>query len=478
MRLELFWRTSTFQLSVVYALIFALVTTGLLGEVYLRSAAYMTGRADAMLAAEADALGRAPVEDVARRITEIRMVDGGRTSEFGLFAPDGRWLAGGLRLSPPGLTVGGPPVEEQVFAGRPARLRLIARRLPEGAELVVGRNVDPLREVERLIASALIVTGLVAVSGGVVCGLALSLAPIRRLRALERISREIAAGDMSRRMPASRRGDELDMFADVVNAMVEEIERLMAEVKASADTLAHDLRTPLTRVRGRLDRLQALGGEGQAEVALAVEEIETVMERFRAILRISEIEVSARRAGFASTDLADLLQQVLELYQPLAEHLGVSLTGAGGGPVLVHADRQLLFEALANLVDNSLKFAGPGAHVRLTLAGAPEAVSIIVEDNGPGVPESERSAVLSRFYRGERDRHTPGSGLGLAVVAAIVRLHRWRLSLEDAKPGLRVVIEGGAPGQATASDSRFPALDQLRTALRRRATEAQASTDR
>jgi signal transduction histidine kinase len=473
MRPELFWRTSTFQLSVVYALVFALVTTALLGAVYVRSATYMTGRADAILEAEARSMERSSPGDIARRITEVLAFDGGRTSQFGLFDAHGRWLAGGLRRPPPGVRPGGAPEEKDVDVGRPARLRLISRRLPGGGELVVGRNVDPSREVERLIASALAWTGVVAVSGGLVCGLALSLAPIRRLRGLERISREIAAGDMSRRMPASGRGDELDMFVEVVNAMVEEIERSMAEVKASADTLAHDLRTPLTRVRARLNRLHDLGGAGTEEVGLALEEIETLMERFRAILRISEIEVSARRAGFAPTDLAELVAEVLDLYQPLAEHLGVTLTG-DASPLVVQADRRLLFEALANLVDNALKFSGAGARVSLRLESGAGTLRLVVQDDGPGVPERERSAVLNRFYRGERDRLTPGSGLGLAVVAAIVRLHRWRLRLEDAGPGLRVVIEGGPPEgfDAEAPSSRFRP-ERLRAAIRRRATAVQ-----
>ena len=468
MRLSQVRRTTTFRLSVRYGLIFALFASLLLGGVYWRSAAYMTTRADAILQSQAEALARTPKDDLARRMTDVLAMTGGRTSAFGLFSGDGRWQAGDLRRLPPRLHPGGPAVEEDVTTGRPARLRLIARRLPSGAELVVGRNVDSLREVERLIATALVWTGLVAVAGGLLCGLALGLAPLRRLRTLEQISRDIAAGDMSRRMPASRRGDELDMFVATVNAMVEEIERLMAEVKASADTLAHDLRTPLTRVRARLNRLRELGGEGAEEAALAMEEVETVMERFRAILRISEIEVSARRAGFAPIDIAAVVAEVMELYQPLAEHLGVALAASAPAPVVAQADRGLLFEALANLVDNALKFAGPGAHVRLTLEGGADAVRLVVEDDGPGVPEGERSAVLNRFYRGERDRLTPGSGLGLAVVAAIVRLHHWRLRLEDAGPGLRVVIEGGGTERRDAPPR--PRLDQLRAALRRRAT--------
>jgi len=253
--------------------------------------------------------------------------------------------------------------------------------------------------------------------------------------------REIAAGDLKHRMPVSSRHDELDMFAATVNHMVEEVERLMAEVKGATETIAHDLRTPLTRARARLSRLeQALGeADPRAEDALLViDELDTVLGRFTAILRISELEAQRRRVGFVSVDPGELVRQAAELYGPVAEARGVSLLALADSPPPVEADPKLLFEALSNLVDNAIKFTPEGGRVQVR---AETGRRIVVEDNGPGVPEAELAAVTQRFYRSERDRLTPGSGLGLSIVSAIVRLHGFALHLEDARPGLKAVID-------------------------------------
>jgi signal transduction histidine kinase len=267
---------------------------------------------------------------------------------------------------------------------------------------------------------------------------ALSLGPIRRLRLLQEAGHDIASGNLKRRMPASARGDELDMFAGTVNYMLGEVERLMGEVKTSSETIAHDLRTPLTRARSQLHRLEQSPRVEPADIAQVTAELDEVLERFIAILRISELESRARSAGFAPVDLDKTLRHVAELYQPLAEDDGVRLSVVSTPGVAVEADAKLLFEAISNLVDNAIKFTGAGGEVRLELAPGPQ---IAVQDDGPGVPQDERTAVLRRFYRSERDRLTPGSGLGLSIVAAIVRLHRFRLELQDAQPGLRAVID-------------------------------------
>jgi len=258
---------------------------------------------------------------------------------------------------------------------------------------------------------------------------------------LQAAGREIAAGDLTRRMPVSSRHDELDMLAATVNHMVAEVERLMAEVRGVTETIAHDLRTPLTRARARLHRLeQALGpDDSRAEEARWItQELDTVLDRFRALLRISELEAKARRAGFASVDPAVLVRQAGELYAPVAEEQGVSLTWSAEAQPPIQADPRLLIEALSNLVDNALKFTPAGGHVAVALEAGPR---IVVQDYGPGLPEGEQAAVLQRFYRAERDRLTPGSGLGLSIVAAIVRLHGFALRLEDGRPGLRAVID-------------------------------------
>jgi len=222
--------------------------------------------------------------------------------------------------------------------------------------------------------------------------------------------------------------------------MVEEVERLMAEVKGATETIAHDLRTPLTRARARLSRLQqALGADDPRteEVLWVTDELDAVLGRFAAVLRISELEARRRREGFVAVDPADLVRQAAELYGPLAEARGVTLQ-AGGESSLIEADPKLLFEAVSNLVDNAIKFTPEGGRVAVRAEAGPR---IVVEDNGPGVPESEQAAVLQRFYRGEGSRLQPGSGLGLSIVQAIVRLHGFVFRLEDAHPGLRAVID-------------------------------------
>lgn len=440
MRLSEVWRTTTFRLSVLFGLLFAVGTVALLAMVYLQSAVYLTHRVDRILDAEAAAELRMPPSEL-RQTIESEIIINGRTSLFALFSAHGARIAGNLRALPRGLVVGGRPIEMAATPEFPASARLLARRLPSGEVLVVGRDIDQLREIRRIIASALIWSGSLIILAGLTCGVALSAGPLRRLRALQEAGHGIAAGDLKRRMPSSGQGDELDMFAGTVNHMLGEVERLMSEVKTSSDMIAHDLRTPLTRARAQLHRLGQSAAAGPADIARVTAQLDEVLDRFIAILRISEIETRARSAGFTSTDLGAILERAAELYQPLAEEAGVRITVAAARPAVVEADPKLLFEAVSNLVDNAIKFTGGGGRVQLRLDAGADGPRIIVQDDGPGVPADERTAVLQRFYRSERDQLTPGSGLGLSIVAAIVRLHRFRLELQNSAPGLRVVIE-------------------------------------
>ena len=440
MRFSEVWRTSTFRLSLLYGGLFIVGAVALLAMVYVRSAVYLTHRVDDILAAEASAqMSEAP--DRLKPTIDAALVINGRTSVFALFTPDGKRETGNLIAIPKGLTPGRRPVEMGVTPDFPASARLIAKRLPSGEVLVVGRDINQLREIRRIIASALIWSGVLIIVAGLACGVALSLGPIRRLRLLQAAGHDIAGGNLKRRMPASKRGDELDMFAGTVNYMLGEVERLMGEVKTSSETIAHDLRTPLTRARAQLHRLEQAPKVTPDEIGRVTAELDEVLERFIAILRISELESRARSAGFAAVDLDRTLRQVGELYQPLAEDAGLRLDIVSAPGLTVEADGKLLFEALSNLVDNAIKFTGPGGGVKLMLEATPQGPRLTVQDNGPGVPKEERTAVLQRFYRSDRDRLTPGSGLGLSIVAAIVRLHRFRLELLDAEPGLRVVID-------------------------------------
>ena len=443
MQIRALLRTATFRLSALYALIFALALVTLLGLVYLRSAVYLTQRVDGILATEAAALVGSPPSEVEQRIDEALTLDGKKNNVFALFSPSGEQLAGNLAAVPQRLKPGGPPVEIAPTTAFPAPARLIARRLASGEVLVVGRDVDQLQEMRGIIASALIWSGGAVILAGLACGVAFSVSPLRRLRVLQDACAEIAAGDLTRRLPISGRRDELDLFATTVNYTMGEVERLLREVKGATETIAHDLRTPLTRARAQLHRLQQTAPEQAPELARVTAELDEVLERFRALMRITELESRDRQAGFVRTDLADLVAGVAELYAPLAEENGVAFAWTAPQAVRVDADPKLMFEAVSNLVDNAIKFTGQGGKVVLRLAAEAGAPRIEVEDNGPGIPPSERTAVLQRFYRGERDRMIPGSGLGLSIAAAIVRLHRFELELADAQPGLRAAIVCG-----------------------------------
>ncbi|MEK6291955.1 MAG: HAMP domain-containing sensor histidine kinase [Paraburkholderia tropica] len=248
------------------------------------------------------------------------------------------------------------------------------------------------------------------------------------------------------------------MLADLVNRMLDEVERLMAEVKSACDGIAHDLRTPLTRLRLRLshaaDSMQRRGEPAIANVLVdARNEADTVLERFAALLRISEIGAIKRRSGFAQVALPALVDELCDLYAPLAEEKDVELRIAVAEVAPIHADRALLFEAFSNLLDNAIKFAPRGGFVSVTLRASDAGPRFSVTDNGPGIAPEERDAVLGRYYRSEAARHVPGTGLGLGIVAAVLRLHDFRLSIGDADPQTLAVSTMNATSATSATSA-------------------------
>jgi signal transduction histidine kinase len=434
-------RTTTFRLTVLYGLLFALGTIALLGMIYLRSAGYLTQRVDGILNTEADGLARSPRAGLRERLAEELTLNGSRTNIFGLFTAGGERVAGNLQVLPAALLKSNAPVEIPPTAEFPGVARLIARHLPSGEILVVGRDISQLQQMRQIITQALTWSGVLILVAGLALGVILSAAPLQRLRRLQAVARDIARGDLKRRMPVSDRGDELDTFASAVNFMIGEVERLMAEVKGATEVIAHDLLSPLASASVQLRRIQRSDVYDPQAVERVAARIEEVSERFRAIMRIAELDVRQRRAGFASIDLSEVIEPISELYQPLAESNGVRLLATTQRGTTVEGDAKLLFEAVSNLVDNAVKFSGRGSTVRVHHGPDPQRPQIIVEDDGPGIPALERSLVLQRFYRGERSRPVVGSGLGLSVVTAIVRLHEFRLTLEDANPGVRAIID-------------------------------------
>lgn len=445
MRFRELSRTTTFRLTILYGVLFALGTIALLWMVYVRSAVYLTSRVDGILNTEADALLRSPRPGLRQRVIEELTLNGERNNIFGLFTARGEWVAGNMKSIPASLRTNSRPMELPPTTEFPASVRLVARQLPTGETLVVGRDVGQLREMRAIITSALTWSGVSILLVGLGFGTALSIAPLNRLRRLQSVAQDIARGDLKRRMPTGQRGDELDTFADTVNHMVSEVERLMSEVQGATAVIAHDLLSPLATAALQLRRLHQAENPEKKDIARVAGRIEEVLERFRAILRIAELEARQRRAGFRQVDLAEVVAPVAELYAPLAEAAGVRLLPLAERGATVEADPKLLFEALSNLIDNAIKYAGPGSTVQVRTGKDPSRPQLIVQDNGPGIPTQERAAVLQRFYRCERTSRTPGSGLGLSVVATIARLHDFELILEDADPGVRAIINAGPP---------------------------------
>ncbi len=453
MRFNELWRTTTFRLTILYGGLFALGTLALLWMVYLQSVVYMTSRVDRILNAQADALVRSPRPGLRQRLIEDLTLNDDRINMFALFSADGRRLAGNLDALPPTLQPNSRPIEIAPTSEFPSNARVISRRLPTGEILVVGRDVGQLQQMRAIIASALTWSGVLILLIGLACGTALSIGPLRRVRRLQEVAQDIERGDLKRRMPTSQRRDELDMFADTVNHMMSEVEGLMSEVKSATAVIAHDLLSPLASATQQLRRLQSADSVSTDDLGRVAERIEAVLERFRAILRIAELESRQRRAGFKHIDLRDVVIPAVDLYAPLAEEAGVRLLAIVEHGASVEADPKLLFEAVSNLIDNAIKFTGRGSTVQVRVGKDPARPQLIVQDDGPGIPSSERGAVLQRFYRAEGSRMIPGSGLGLSVVAAIVRLHDFELVLEDGAPGLRVIIEG-QPVERPVPESR------------------------
>ncbi|MDO7910568.1 HAMP domain-containing sensor histidine kinase [Pseudomonas sp. 22-AL-CL-001] len=321
----------------------------------------------------------------------------------------------------------------------------VAIKVQDGRWLVLVRDNGSLFVVTRIILHALLWGISLTLIPGFAGWYLLRRRPLKRIRAVQASAELIVAGDLTHRLPLSSRRDELDMLAAIVNAMLDRIERLMHEVKGVCDNIAHDLRTPLTRLRAQLYRIRQQNGDDWADAPAldqAISDTDTLMARFRGLLRISELEDRRRRAGFVDIDPTELLVELHDFYLPLAEDGGISLSLVQPSRLpAVHGDRELLFEALANLVGNAIKFTPEGGQVRIDAAVDGKVLSIAVEDSGPGIPESERQAVLKRFYRSEEGHRHAGFGLGLSIVAAIVDLHGFQLEVGvGALGGARLVL--------------------------------------
>ena len=306
--------------------------------------------------------------------------------------------------------------------------------LPGGFRLLVGRDVRGRVQLRQLLTSTLLSSMLVVALLGT-AGALLIRNLFRRMA--------IAGGDLTPRVRRTGGGDEFDRMAESINTMLERIAKLMDGVRQVSNAIAHDLRTPITRARARLEdaALHARSeGELRAGVERAVADLDGVTAVFQALMRIAEIEVGARRSAFAEVDLGPLLADLADLYGAVAEEHGLILRLEVPDTLAILGDRDLLQQAVANLLDNAIKFSPRGGQITLSATRADRIVTLSVADQGPGIPEADRPRAAERFFRGETARNTPGSGLGLALVQAVAVLHDGVLVLEDAHPGLRASV--------------------------------------
>jgi signal transduction histidine kinase len=312
--------------------------------------------------------------------------------------------------------------------------------LMNGDHLLVGRDVHTRVLLRRLLTDALL-WGLIVVFATASAGGFVVRSLFRRtLASVSATAQAIAAGDFTRRVTVSPRGDEFDQLAETINDMLDRIARLMDGVRQVSNAIAHDLRTPITRARARLEEA-ATHAESAPELRAAVErattDLDGIVAVFQALLRIAEIEAGSRRSAFAAIDLVPLLADVVELYGPVAEGKDLRLDVDIPELLPAYGDRELIQQAVANLVDNAVKFSPEGGAVEVSATATPAGAEIVVADQGPGIPPADRERATERFYRGETARSTPGAGLGLALVQAVAQLHGGTLILEDDRPGLR-----------------------------------------
>jgi signal transduction histidine kinase len=455
------FRTTTFKLTLVYLTVFAMFAVFLLGYFALNTRRLVTEQITETVDAEITGLQEQYRLGGIRRI--VIVVDGrARRPGSSLYLVTtfaGEALAGNVTALQPGildkegwtetayrrLDETEPPEHHD----HSALVRV--SQLPGGFRLLVGRDLEERERLYHIILGAGRWSIAIVIVLGLAGGLFVTRRVLRRVDAMTETTRSIMAGDLGERLPVAGTGDELDRLAENLNAMLERIEALMHGLKEVSDNIAHDLKTPLTRLRNRTEQaLRTAKSEPEYRAALeaTIEESDGLIATFNALLMIARAESGQARDNMTEFDAAEIAKDIGELYEPLAEKKGLALKVEAGAPAPVHGNRELVSQALANLVDNAIKYAEPreppanGATPQIVVRALSEGDRILltVADNGPGVPEADRGRVVERFVRLEQSRSKPGSGLGLSLASAVARLHGGELTLEENHPGLKSII--------------------------------------
>jgi signal transduction histidine kinase len=458
--------TTAFRTALVYACVFGLLSALGLGFIYWSTKSHIESQVDARLRLEANVLidqyNTRALPALINTIRQRNDEDGGRSIFFYLlWQRDQGWLAGRppTRLqeyrkgrspifnadhNPSYTTVRLGDVFQVSSDGSDDWVRVLTAALPEGYQLLVGRDLnDEKRLLEHTLTIILVVVGVIflfALAGSVIMG----RSALRRIDAISRTAGEIMAGDLSKRLPLSEYDNEFDELSRKLNAMLERIEQLLAGMRQVTDNVAHDLRKPLNRLRSRLE-VTLLEARCEEEYRCVMEQgihdADELLKTFSALLSIAQAEAGVKRNEWSPVELASLAEDLADLYEAVAEEKNIRLIWTADPSVQVQGNRQLLAQAIGNLLDNAVKYTPQGGRIELWALKKDGVAIVTVADSGPGIPEPERERALQRFNRLDSARSEPGSGLGLSLVKAVARLHGAELKLEDNNPaGLRVSL--------------------------------------
>jgi signal transduction histidine kinase len=384
--------------------------------------------------------------------TEVGLKFGERMHIVILFAdPEFRKLAGNLPAWPREL---GDSDQVQYTSIRIDRsvisVAILQRVLPGGYHLLVGRDVRRFERLEHLFIYGLLGAACTVLLVGVIGGWLVRRTLLAKVQDINLAAHAIMQGKLSHRLPAHAGESELNALVETENRMLDQIEHLIEGIRHVSNSIAHDLRTPLTELRARLEEVSVTRPDPEqtfAEIEAAMADVDRVIAIFNALLRMAEIDTGVRRAGFVEVDASRIAAEAAEFYHPVAELKGVALVFAPAGPQRLAGDPLLLAQAVGNLIDNALKYVSENGRIWVAATrGAVGTIEITVADDGPGIPDDEKSRVFERFYRGDASRGTPGAGLGLSLVATVAKLHGGALVLGDNHPGLKATLSLPALG--------------------------------
>jgi signal transduction histidine kinase len=450
-------RTTAFQLTLVYLVIFIVFAASLLGYFALNTRRLITEQITTTVDTEISGLREQYNQGGIRRLVIVVDLRSRRpgSSLYLVTTATGEGLAGNVGSLEPGV-LDHPGWLETSYRrleapeGNDHRALVQVVQLPGGFRLLVGRDLEERERLFGIIANAGQWSLALVIVLGLAGGFFVSRRVLNRIEAMTETVQTIMAGDLAGRLPVAGTGDELDRLAEHLNAMLERIEALMRGLKEVSDNIAHDLKTPLTRLRNRCE--QALRGSAsvddyRAALEATIAESDELIRTFNALLLIARAESGQARDNMTEFDAAEIARDVGELYEPLADEKGIALTVDAPVAAPVRGNRELVSQALANLIDNAIKYAGPNgklngtpAEIVVKAGNDGERIALSVADRGPGIAEADRGRVVERFVRLEQSRSEPGSGLGLSLAAAVARLHGGELKLEDNHPGLRSTI--------------------------------------